>query len=44
MPSWWGANYRMPWTQTNLDLGNGDVLTLVNFPGSTLHREDFWFW
>lgn len=24
MPSWWDGNYRMPWTQTNLDLIAGD--------------------
>jgi Ca2+-binding RTX toxin-like protein len=29
---------------TVIDLGNGDSLTLKNFKGSTLQRDDLWFW
>jgi hypothetical protein len=29
LPSWWDGNFRMPWTQTNLDLIQGDGASQV---------------
>jgi hypothetical protein len=31
-------------SNTVIDFGSGDVLTLKNFKASTLDRGDIWFW